>query len=111
MTDPRNTDRDARIIAAATALAVTHGYGNVTRDQIAAATGMASGTVSNYGGQRFTNGGVPTGSAMDRIRDAVLRAAVRDGVLAIVAQGLANREPVALEAPEQLRMAALTGAL
>lgn len=110
MTDPRNTARDAAILDVAGRLALEHGYRNVTRDMIAAAAGVASGTVSNYGGERFTNGGVPTGSAMARIRHALMRRAVETGDLPIVAQGLANRDPIALDAPEQLRMAAMASA-
>lgn len=105
--DPRNAQRDERVLLAAVALARSVGYRRVTRQAIADHAGLAAGSVSNYGRTRMTNGDHASSRAMDDVRTAVLQWAVDNGDLHLVAQGLADRHPAVLAAPEALRVAAI----
>lgn len=89
------TDRRAQILAAAVTLAAKRGYQNVTRDEIAQAAGISAGLVNKY----F--------ETMIRLRRDVMRAAVRERNLAIIAQGVAMRDRQAMKAPDELKQAAL----
>lgn len=92
-------------------LARRDGYVNVTRGMVAQAAGVSQASVSNYGRRRITNGDHPRGEPiMPRLRDALMRHAVETGDLTVLAQGIANRHAIALEAPEQLRAAAMASA-
>lgn len=109
--DPRNVVRDNAVLAAMLALSKRHGYANVTRGQVAEASGLSAASVSNFGRTQITNGDHPRGDPiMPRLREAAMRRAVETGDLELIAQGLASRHPVALSAPEQLRIAALASA-
>lgn len=87
-------DRTHEIITAGLALAVLHGYNKITRDQLAQATGLATGTINHVFG------------TMPQFQRAVMRHAVKQGNLAVIAQGLAHRDPIARRAPEELKNAA-----
>lgn len=87
--------RDRKILEAAVELAATRGYERITRSEVAAHAGVATGSVNNA----FTT--------MKGLRDAVMRHAVEGSVLAIVAQGLATGHPVARAAPKELKDSAL----
>lgn len=101
--DPGNLDRyqagraarDEQILTAALALAETGNYRDLTRAAVAAAADVSPGTVSNWAGD------------MDGLRGMVMAAAVTRHVLAVVAQGLAVRDPIALAAPDGLKADAL----
>lgn len=88
-------NRTRAVLDAAIALAERTGMQAVTRPRVAAESGLSVGTVSNAFG------------TMDALRDAVLSAAVERELVAIVAQGLAARHPIALNAPPALRQRAL----
>lgn len=88
-------DRDERILTAALALAVVGNYRDLTRAAVADAAGVSPGTISNYAGD------------MAGLRDKVMTAAVAREVLAVIAQGLAARDPIALAASDELKTAAL----
>jgi len=102
--------RDEAILAAAVALSQSGEYATMTRGSIADAAGMAPSNVSNYGRTGYYNRTFVSVGVMDRIRSHVMEWAVTNGDLALLRQGLAMRHPAALDAPEQLRMAALAGA-
>lgn len=87
-------DRDGRILQAAIEQAKTDGYQWITRDAVAEAAGVSPGTVNTAYG------------TMPALKRAVLQAAVDGGVLEIVAQGLADRHPIVMNAPEDVRRAA-----
>jgi hypothetical protein len=72
-------------------LARSAGLANVTREQIATEAGVAAGLVSLRLG------------TMPALRRSVMRAAVAQEVLEVVAEGLAARDPYALAAPLELR--------
>lgn len=87
-------DRKAAILEAALHCAGIAPYHTVTREAIGARAGCAPGTVSHY----F--------STMTKLRRALMREAVARGLVSIVADGLAQRDPQAAKAaPETLRAA------
>lgn len=87
----KHKDRTNHLISAALAVAARVGYLTMTRDQIATEADCSPGLVSLHLG------------TMPAMRRLVMRAAVRQGALAVVAQGLAMRDPVALKADAGLR--------
>lgn len=87
--------RSAEILDAAVKLAKRVGFRKLTRDGVADAAKVSPGLVST----RF--GGV------EKLRDEVMRVAVRDEILPIVADGVANGNRIARRAPVALRERAL----
>lgn len=87
-------DRDGRILGAALDCALRDGYQWITRDDVARAAGVATGTVNTVYG------------SMRALKRAVLTAAVEKGIMEIVAQGLADRHEIVMAAPEDVRKAA-----
>jgi AcrR family transcriptional regulator len=87
-------DRDTRILNAAIDLAKSDGFQFLTRDGVAAAAGVAPSSVNNAFG------------TMRDLKRAVLRHAVATGIVEIVAQGLADKHPIALEASAELKQRA-----
>lgn len=90
---PANT-RTAELLAVALRLAAADGFRTLTRDAIALAAGVSPGLVSARLG------------TMDQMRRSVMRQAVTQRCVPVVAQGLAVRDRQALKADEQLRAAA-----
>lgn len=80
-----------KILAAAMQLANLKGYKNVTRDDIASRADVAAGSVSYHFGD------------MRKLQAAMVERAVLTQNLKVVAQAMADRHPVALKAPEDLR--------
>jgi AcrR family transcriptional regulator len=83
--------REAQLILAAINLAKRIGYAKLTRDAIALEAGVATGLVSYHLG------------AMPQIRSAVMRRAIKDQIVEIVAQGIAQGDDQAKKAPPELR--------
>lgn len=88
-------NRNRRVLEAAVELAGEVGFGNITRDAVAARAGVATGSVNNAYG------------TMDELKAAVMAEAVERQLGAIVAQGLAVGHPAARAAPQQLKDSAL----
>lgn len=88
-------NRNRAVLDAAVALAAERGYRNMTRAEIAERAGVATGSVNNAYG------------TMEALRDAAMSAAVDRGIVAVVAQGIADRHPAALAAPQDLKDSAL----
>lgn len=107
--DERNVQRDERILSAAIDLATHGGLTAFSRGDLARSSGLSPAGVSNYGRSRITNGPQGTAGVLDRIRDDVMRHAVMAGDLTLLAMGLASRHPIALAAPDALRVAAVAG--
>lgn len=82
--------RRAILLTAACNLAVKRGYWAVTREAIAAECRVSPALVSHM-----------LGSA-HQMRREILRVAVAKEIVAIVAQGLVMRDPIAMRAPEHL---------
>jgi AcrR family transcriptional regulator len=91
--------RAAQILAAALDVAERHGYTRLTREQVAARIGIAPSLVPHYMG------------TMAAFRRRIMREAVRVECLAVVAQGLAVRDPHAMAAPADLRQRAVASLL
>jgi len=85
------TDRRRQLLEVALELAVERGYRRVTRCDLAEAAGCSPGLVNAY----FVT--------MGELRDKTMRAAVRRGILPVVAEGLAEGHIDALAAPLELR--------
>lgn len=93
--EQRRNERTAKVLGAAVEVALVHGYQWITRDDVAARADVSNATVSNAFG------------TMPDLKRAVLTEAVRRPILAIVAQGLADRHQIALDAPPHIREQAL----
>lgn len=90
-------NRRAQILGAAVQLARHQRFDTLTRAQIAEAAQVAVGTVSHACGP------------MRAVRDGILRRAITDNVLEVIADGLAIRNPIARnETTERQRLAALS---
>lgn len=89
-----SAERTHQLIAAGLELASKHGYLKVTRDQLAQATQLAAGSINLHFG------------TMGQFQRALMRAAVKQKVLRVVAQGLAHNDSVALRASPELKAAA-----
>lgn len=88
-------NRNRSVLEAALLLADEHGFDKITRQQVAEQAGVAVGSVNNAFG------------TMDALRDAVMATAVARGLAKIVGQGLANKHPAAVAAPQELKESAL----
>ena len=83
--------RTSDLLAAAVRIAEMKGYQQVTREDIAMACGVSPALVSHSLG------------TMVQMRRSLMRAAVANEVLVVIAQGLAVRDPHALKAPDDVR--------
>ncbi len=87
--------RDAKVLDAAVTVASDAGVHALTRVVVAGQAGVSEATVSNALG------------TMAQVREAVMREAIRRPVLNVLAQGLALGDPIARDAPDDLKQAAL----
>lgn len=83
--------RKEEILSEALRIAIVHGLAAVSGKKIAAALNVSRPAVSYHI------------LCMGELRKDVMREAVRQEVLAVVAQGLAVGDPIATGAPEELR--------
>lgn len=83
--------RKDQIMTVAMRLAEQGNYQSVTRDQIANAAGVSVGLVSTHCG------------TMQNLRRDIMRQAVKNRILRIVAQGLAAGDSHARKAPSDVR--------
>lgn len=89
-------DRKAEILAAAIKVASRPGgWGKLTREAVAKEANCAAGLPSKYFGTMAT------------FRRSIMRAAIAQGNLDILAQGIAAGERSALKAPVELKIKAL----
>lgn len=86
--------RKRHILDAAVELSVTHGYFQVTREQVAEAAGVSSSLVSQY-------------YSMSELREAIMETAVTREIPEIIAQGIINGNIVALAVSPALRAKAI----
>lgn len=86
--------RKDEVVTAALKLAAASHYLKVTREDIAGAVGVSGPAIQYHFG------------TMPRLRNEVMRAAVKRPVLAVLAQGLVAKDPQALKASEALRLQA-----
>ena len=83
--------RKDMIIKVALALAVQHGYRQITRDQIADALDI-SGTTIHY---HF--------KTMNQLRREIMRAAIKQKQFAVIAQGLGIKDPLTGKMSDELK--------
>lgn len=86
-------DRATDLLHHAVAVAAEHGWENLTREAVAQRAGVSPALVSARLG------------TMENLRRSVMRAAVRDGVVPVVAQGIARGDKRAMAAGPALRAA------
>ncbi len=84
-------DRREEVITTAVQLSIMHGYTRVTRGMIAAAVCLTPQAIQHHIG------------TMENLRRDVMRRAIADKCLAVLAQGMANRDKHALKAPDELK--------
>jgi AcrR family transcriptional regulator len=88
-------ERTAQILNAAIEVAKAKGYDSITRDDVAAKAKCSIGLIS----LRWTT--------MAALKRAVMREAVKNSVLPIIAQGIVARDSLALNAPTRLKKLAV----
>ena len=88
--------RKDQIMDAAIQLAEIHGYENVKRTDVAQAANVSNGLITRYCG------------TMNQLRIAIMQHAVTTGNLAVLIQGIARGDHQALNAPDELKAAAVT---
>jgi len=88
-------ERKSRILSAAVSLSIKGNYAEVTRHHIAEFADVSPTLVSHYFG------------TPEDLRDAIMREAIKWNNPFILAQGLVRKDPLALEAPEDLRKSAI----
>lgn len=92
MTTRRNPKiRKAELLEAALTVARTKGFEHMTRDAIADEAGVSFGLVGRYLG------------TMNRLKQTVMRAAIKQEILEIVAYGIYAKDKQALKAPDSLK--------
>lgn len=87
--------RHDQILTAALKLAAKTHYSRITRDGIAERAKCSTGLITKY----FTT--------MPQLKRAVMRAAVKQGFVPVIAQGIADRDRHALKATGKVRKEAL----
>lgn len=88
------TERRGQILQAAVSLAQDRGYHKLTRDGVAVEAGVSFGLVTRYFG------------SIDTLKQKVMRVAVEQDILEIIAAGLAVGDPIARSAPGELKVKA-----
>jgi AcrR family transcriptional regulator len=88
-------ERNEIILTAAVDISKEVGYLTTTRDAVAKRAGVSQGTVNNAYG------------TMDELRCEVLKYAIRNEILPIIAQGLAAGSHICVSAPQELKTRAL----
>ncbi len=83
-------DRREEILAVAVRLSALAGYRNVTRNQIAEVVGLTPQAIQHH-----------IGTVANMRRD-IMRKAIADENLTVIAQGMANKDEHALKAPDDL---------
>ena len=91
MTRMTPQDREQSLLGHAVAAAAADGWRNLTRAAIAQRAGVSEALVSARLG------------TMQQVRRSVMRAAVRDRCLPVIAEGLAARDAQALRASDTLK--------
>ena len=91
--------RKQQIIDPGLELAAEIGFAAVNRAKIAAKVNLAEGTVSHRLG------------TMAQVRRSIMRAAIKNNVFVVIAQGLALNDPTAVKAPAEVRKRALAALL
>ena len=87
--------RREAILRTAVELSRTNGYTSITRSEIATEAGVSPALITLYA------------KTMTQLRRDIMRRAIRDGVLEVIAQGLAARDPHAQKAAPALQRRAM----
>ena len=85
------TERKQELLEVAIQLAKEEGYSHITRNEIARRAGVAYGLVSSY----F--------KSIDNLKKLVIKEAIKQEIVQIVAQALAHKEPLTKKLDPSLR--------
>ncbi len=88
-------ERAESIIKASIEMAIKDGYRQLKRDAVAEAAGVSAGLVNHVFSDIYT------------LQNEVLLYAIENDIIAIVAQGLVNNDPIAKGAPEAVKARAV----
>jgi AcrR family transcriptional regulator len=88
-------ERAQQVLEVAVKLATKRGLRQVTRGEIAEAADCSAGLVTKYLGGR------------QEMQTAIVKAAIKQRIVPIVATAIADRYPAALRAPEDLKAEAI----
>lgn len=91
--------RKQQVLDAAMIVAARVGYNNMLRREVAEEAKCGNGTVSRYFG------------TMHQLHKAVIRKAIADRNLSIIAQGIAAKDRNAMKAPDDVKKAAMESIL
>jgi len=94
MARPRKFKRE-NVLIVATSLASAVGYQNITREEVAQSSFTSPGTVSGLFG------------SMEQLKQEVVKFALDNACLPVIAQALANRNKLAMAASENLKRRAM----
>lgn len=100
-------DRRQQILEAAVSQAAKVGYANIRREAIAAAAGVSPALVNVYFSTMQQLKRDVMRAALAAVRDVAPCCAEHRAGLAIIGQGLANKDKHAAKAPEAVKRAAL----
>lgn len=89
--------RKEHILGIALTMAEAAGYTRINRAELAEAAGISESLIQYHFG------------SMENLRRAIMRHAVHTKRLAVIAQGLAVKDPHALKAPEAVQLEAIAG--
>ena len=89
-------ERAESIIKASIDMALKDGYRQLKRDAVAEAAGVSAGLVNHVFSDIYT------------LQNEVLIYAIENDIIAIVAQGLVNNDPIAKGAPEAVKARAIS---
>lgn len=87
--------RREQILDAAIALSKTRGYTNITREAVTQAAGVSPRLLNYYY------------KTMNQLKRDVMRHAIKNKVLEVIAQGLLAKDPHALKIPDSLKKLAV----
>ncbi len=87
--------RKEQLLKVAVAEAIDKGYNSVTRDAVAEIAGVSFGLITKYFG------------TMTQLKNDIIRYAIKNEVLEIVAQGIANQDHRVKKIPAELRKKAI----
>jgi AcrR family transcriptional regulator len=88
--------RRMHVLNKAIELAKTKGYNALTRDDVATGANVSPALISHYFG------------TIDQLRTVVLKLAIKREIPEIVAQGLVREDPIAVQAPKELKNRAVS---
>ena len=102
--DPRNTERDAAILEGARRLIRERGLSRMTRETLAAYSGVSPTSVSNFGRTSVSTSPPPDNGYRDRLLSALMAQAIADRDVVLIGAGLVDGCLSADDLSDELRL-------